>query len=199
MALKAEPWDLGRLNRERYKDEFFGGTTGVRGFTNPTHSIATNGQLSFIHTFSPAVVNELRAGYSGNNGIVTAALPGVPSISMDDGSLGFGSYNGYPQFFKENVYNYGDMVSITKGKHSIKIGADIKRNIENSEFNVGRPSYYFLDPLFFVADAPYGMSAGIDPAEKTIASLLSAEPICANARHSSHAFSVGSCFSWVLP
>ena len=73
---------------------------------------------------------------------------------FDDGTAGFGSYNGYPQYFRENVYSYGDMVSITHGGHNLKIGADIKRNIENSEFDVSRPSYEMFDPLFFAADAP---------------------------------------------
>ena len=67
----------------------------------------------------------------------------------------FGSYNGYPQVFKENIYTYSDMVSISHGNHNMKVGVDFRRNIENSEFNVARPSYYFYDQVFFAADAPY--------------------------------------------
>ena len=55
------------------------------------------------------------------------------------------------------------MMSFSKGKHSIKVGADFRRNIENSEFNIARPSYYFFNQLYFAADAPYGMAAGVDP------------------------------------
>ena len=33
----------------------------------------------------------------------------------------------------------------------------------NTDANVGRPSYYFFDPLFFAVDAPYGEGAGVDP------------------------------------
>ena len=75
-------------------------------------------------------------------------LPGVPDIRFDDGSMGFGSYAGYPQTFHENIYTYSDMVSISHGKHNMKVGVDFRRNIENSEFNVARPSYYFFDPCF---------------------------------------------------
>jgi len=32
----------------------------------------------------------------------------VPAIGFGDGSAGFGSYNGYPQAFKENIYTYSD-------------------------------------------------------------------------------------------
>jgi hypothetical protein len=145
------------------QNDFLGGTSGVRGFVNPTRFTFPNGQFNWIHTFSPSFLNEFRAGYAGSYSRYVPTIPGVPSLYMADGSLGFGSYNGYPQFFKEHIYTYADMVSITKGNHSLKIGGDVRRNIENSEFNVGRPSYYFFDPLFFAVDAPYGMAAGVDP------------------------------------
>jgi len=135
----------------------------MRGFTNPQIIRTPNGQFSFVHTFSPAVLNEFRAGYTQNVNLINTHTGGVPSTSFDDGSVGFGSYSGYPQFFKENIYSYSDMVSISHGNHNIKIGGDVRRNIENSEFNVARPSYYFNDPLFFAADSPYSVSAGVNP------------------------------------
>jgi outer membrane receptor protein involved in Fe transport len=135
----------------------------TRGFTNPSKSYFPNGQFSYVRTFSSAIVNEFRVGYTQSNVGITTSKPGVPSIYFDDGTAGFGSYSGYPQFFKEHDYSYGDMVSISHGRHSIKVGVDIKRNIENSEFNVARPSYEMFDPTYFAADAPAGESAGVDP------------------------------------
>ncbi len=134
------------------------------GFLNPAIAKSPNGQISFTHTFSPTVLNEFRAGYALNiTGDVTTALPGVPDIRFDDGSMGFGSYSGYPQTFHENIYSYSDMVSISHGKHNLKAGVDFRRNLENSEFNVARPSYYFFDALYFAADSPYTQTAGVDP------------------------------------
>ena len=135
----------------------------TRGFSNPSRSFFPNGQLSFVHTFNASIVNELRVGYTQNNTGITTSKPGVPSIYFDDGTAGFGSYSGYPQFFKEHDYSYGDMVSISHGKHSIKVGVDFKRNLENSEFNVARPSYEMFDPIYFAADSPAGEAAGVDP------------------------------------
>lgn len=135
----------------------------ARGFSNPTQAKYPNFQFSFVHTFSPTILNEFRAGYLLNTLLQRANTPGVPDINFDDGTLGFGSYNGYPQFFKENVYTYSDMVSVTHGNHNMKIGADIRRNIENSEFDVSRPSYYFNDQLIFAGDLPYAEAAGVDP------------------------------------
>ncbi|HXE90166.1 MAG TPA: carboxypeptidase-like regulatory domain-containing protein [Terriglobales bacterium] len=161
------------------QNDILGGTTGGRGFTNPTRFTFPNGQFNYIHTFSPTILNEFRFGYAGSYSRYVAGIPGVPSIYITDGTMGFGSYNGYPQFFKEHIYSYADMVSITKGNHSLKIGADIRRNIENSEFNVGRPSYYFIDPLHFAVDAPYGIVAGVDPG------IVSGNPahLSSNIRH----------------
>jgi len=158
------------MNWNRITDSFgFPNTTSNSngrgpGFLNPAKAKSPNGQLSWVHTFSPTVLNEARVGYALNIvGDVTTALPGVPDIRFDDGSMGFGSYAGYPQTFHENIYSYSDMVSISHGKHNFKVGVDFRRNIENSEFNVARPSYYFSDFLYFAADAPYTQTAGVDP------------------------------------
>ena len=175
-----------QMNWNRLSDSFgFPNTVSQssgRGpaFLNPVIQKFPNGQISYIHTFSPSVLNELRAGYTLNEtGDVSTATPGVPDLRFDDGSMGFGSYAGYPQTFHENIYTYSDMVSISHGKHSLKAGVDFRRNIENSEFNVARPSYYFFDPLFFAADTPYTQSAGVDPG------ILSNTPahLASNFRH----------------
>ncbi len=135
----------------------------TRGFSNPLRNNFPQGSLSYVHTFGPSVLNELRVGYLQNNTKISTNVPGVPAIGFSDGTSGFGSYNGYPQSFKENIYTYSDLVSISHKNHNIKIGVDFRRNIENSEFNVARPSYYFYDQVFFAADAPYYQAAGVDP------------------------------------
>jgi outer membrane receptor protein involved in Fe transport len=136
----------------------------TRGFTNPSHGNFPAGTLSFVHTFSPTILNEFRAGYLQNTLDTSVSTGGVPQVHFSNPSqMGFGSYNGYPQNFKENVYTYSDMVSIGHGNHNMKAGVDFRRNIENSEFNVGRSSYYFYDQVFFAADAPYYQAAGVDP------------------------------------
>ncbi|HWZ82000.1 MAG TPA: carboxypeptidase regulatory-like domain-containing protein [Terriglobales bacterium] len=135
----------------------------TRGFGNPLRNNFPQGSLSFVHTFSPTILNEFRAGYLQNNTVIKTNHGGVPQAAFTDKSAGFGSYNGYPQSFKENIYTYSDLVSISHGNHNMKVGVDFRRNIENSEFNVARPSYYFYDQVFFAADAPYYQAAGVDP------------------------------------
>lgn len=143
-------------------------TACTRGFTNPTHQLFPGGQFSWVHTFSPTLLNELRVGYQGNQQFINTGQPGVPEAGgvqgeFDDGTAGFGSYSGYPQFFKEHVYTYSDMVSINHGNHNFKVGVDFRRNIENSLFSVARPSYEFFDPVYFAADAPAEEDGGVNP------------------------------------
>jgi hypothetical protein len=137
----------------------------IRGFTVPLDTGYPSGAFSIVRSFTPTIVNEFRFGYTRNlfTAIPDSSQFGVPQISFDGGEANFGAYNGYPQFFIENIYQYADMLSVVKGKHSLKMGGEVRFNQENSEFNVGRPSYYFFDMLYFAADLPYWESAGVNP------------------------------------
>ncbi len=139
--------------------------TSVRGFRNPSTGDFPHGVLSWTRIITPTLVNEAKAGFIRNstNTDVEKTQQGVPYIYFGTGETPFGAYNGYPQFFHENLYTFSDLLSITHGKHSMKTGFDISRNQENSEFNVARPSYYFFDQLFFAADTPATVAAGVDP------------------------------------
>ncbi len=157
---------FGRFYYQHTTDKFGpSNTSNLRGFKNPQDGDFPSAVFAWTRIVSPTVVNELRAGYIRNstNVNVPADQAGVPSAGFGSGEIYFGAYNGYPQFFQENIYDFSDMLSITHGKHSMKVGFDIKRNQENSTFNVARPSYYFFDPLFFAADAPALEVAGVDP------------------------------------
>ena len=186
----------GNYQWQRNTDDFGPcGPTCTRGFSNPQIVRSPNAQFSYVHTFTPTILNEFRAGYAQNVNLIGTSIPGVPYMLFDDGSAGFGSYNGYPQYFRENIYSYGDMVSISHGNHNIKTGIDIRRNIENSQFSIARGSYYFADPLFFAADTPYSVSAGVNPgicappcSQSTIQQLISNDTtingqLSSNVRH----------------
>lgn len=158
-----------QFNWAKSKDNFaFGEYLAPRhNFVSPSTTTTPNFQFSFVRVFSPTAVNEFRAGYTANLNVVPAPLPGVPSIAFDDGTVGFGSYAGYPQYFREHTYSYSDLVTLSRGQHLIKVGVDVRRNLQHSEANLGRPSYSFFDPLFFALDAPYGEGAGVDPGFQT--------------------------------
>jgi hypothetical protein len=140
--------------------------SATRGFLVPQEVSLPSGAFSFVHSFSPTVVNEFRFGYTRNRNDIVPQTDqfGVPQIFFDyTGDNQFGAYNGYPQFFTEHIYQYADLVSVVRGKHNIKTGGEVRFNQENSEFNVGRPSYSFFDQLYFAADLPYWEYAGVNP------------------------------------
>jgi outer membrane receptor protein involved in Fe transport len=153
-----------QFNWARSNDKYSSGNT-LRGFTDPFTLRTPNFQLSFIHTFTPSLLNEFRAGYALNGSRLTVPLPGVPGVVFDDGVLGFGPAGppAGPQDFRENIYDYADVLSIAHGKHNLKAGGELRRNIENSNFNAGYPEYSFFDSLFFAIDAPYSENVGVDP------------------------------------
>jgi hypothetical protein len=141
----------------------FGGGDLVRGFPTPSRTATPNFQFTYIHSFGPTLVNEFRTGYGGSLTRTGVTLPGVPALYLDDGSLGFGSSAELPETLHESIYTLSDSVALSRGKHEVKVGAELRRNIENSGSNLGRPSYNFFDPLFFAIDAPYSEGAGVDP------------------------------------
>lgn len=171
---------VGRLDYQSDTNRIFGrffywiakdpnGVTGPytsRGFSVPTTTSFPGFAFGYVHNFSGTTVNEFHAGYIRNqlSDTPNRAQFGVPNLEFDNGVQQFGAYGGFPQFFNEDVFDLRDMVAVVKGTHSLKMGFEGRRNYENSEFDIGRPSYGFFDPLFFAADQPYYQTGGVNPA-----------------------------------
>jgi len=170
----------GRVDYQGDKDRLFGrfyylqqknpnvnptSLAGPRGFVAPSTNSFPGAAFGFVRTISATLLNEFDAGFVRNqlSDTPNPAQFGVPEIDFDTGEPSFGAYNGYPQFFNEDVFNFKDMVTMSKGKHSIKFGGEFTRNYENSQFNVGRPDYAMFDPVYFAADLPYIEAAGVNP------------------------------------
>jgi hypothetical protein len=94
---------------------------------------AHNGGLSFIHTFTPKVINEFRASY-GRIGFTFGPTPATAANPVANGPqvtiaglTGFGIPSNIPQGRFHNTYQYQDSVSWLVGNHSFKFGADMAR------------------------------------------------------------------------
>lgn len=135
----------------------------ARGFASPNTENFPQFALGWSHTFSPNILNDFHAGWSHQANDYGANSAGVPQINFDSGEIEFGNYAGYPQIFHEQVFHFADLVTISHGKHTLKFGGDVMRNYENSEFDVGRPSYSFADQLAFTMGEPYAENAGVAP------------------------------------
>lgn len=114
--------------------------------------------ISETRVFSPSVINEFRAGltrtidtelsaHAGTNWAAQFGIPGTtndpslegfPKISVT-GFETFGDSTSNPIRYTVNNFNFNDIVTWNKGKHSIKIGGDFLRvqyyQPTNSNFN----------------------------------------------------------------
>jgi Carboxypeptidase regulatory-like domain/TonB-dependent Receptor Plug Domain/TonB dependent receptor len=101
--------------------------TGQSGTTNVFRG-------GWTHTFSSTMVNEFRFSYT-NIGFTFIPLPAsvagplgdIPAISFgpDSNYPGFGNVTGEPQGRAHNIEQAQDAMSISHGRHTIKVGADI--------------------------------------------------------------------------
>ncbi len=118
---------------------------------------ARNLVITETHIFTPRTVNELRLGYSRNRserlqfnstknlsaqyGI--AGIPfgptngGLPQFNVD-GLNSFGSAEYQPTVEIQNIYHIVDSLSLIRGRHTIKIGAEIKPRVN---FTILQPPY----------------------------------------------------------
>ncbi|QMV18443.1 TonB-dependent receptor [Granulicella sp. 5B5] len=126
-----------------------------------------NGVLNEVHTFSPNLQNEFRAGYSRISNL--SGIPSDPFGNFPAGSdtkVGYPYASPYPGFTEtnissaeknigtlgvvqdtiDNIFDYGDTVTWLHGKHIIKGGAQILRYQENYYYasnngNMGQFAY----------------------------------------------------------
>ena len=91
---------------------------------------------TYIHTFSPTVVNTFKASYLRHvSNFDAPGTAGVPSIfAADSLYVGFGATARFPQLFTENQFGYEDSITKTLGRHSIKAGFGFKRTRNGSSF-----------------------------------------------------------------
>ncbi|HEX4810987.1 MAG TPA: TonB-dependent receptor [Bryobacteraceae bacterium] len=122
--------------------------------------------LNDIETVSSNVVNEARAGFNrihivfaaenqlnaanyGINSGVNAAI-GLPQITVT-GAFAFGGVSGFPQGRGDDNITFSDTVSWVKGAHSIKLGAEYHRIIDDS-FSYSPGTFTFPSISAFLGD-----------------------------------------------
>ena len=100
--------------------------------------------LADTHVFSPTLVNVARFGFMRFNGLQSgvdpisaasvgmqspAGLPVIPGIQILGPSAFTIGPSGQPFYFENtNTFVWQDMVSLTRGRHSLRFGGDVKRH-----------------------------------------------------------------------
>jgi hypothetical protein len=140
---------MGSFGRSRYESVAFGDT----------------------HVISPSTLNEFRFGwYNQHNGTRAqnqdqdyATMFGIPGVSTDPYFMGFpqlridgypemGDRYNYPFTYEISNYQWYDALTMVRGKHTLKFGADITR----SNYNEGGATYMRGDFRFRGRDSSYG-------------------------------------------
>ncbi len=135
--------------------------------------------INHVWTLSPTLVNEARAGFNrihitfvaendlsaaayGINSGVTAAI-GLPQINVGGtgpgtGLFTFGGINGFPQGRGDNVGVLSDTLSWIHGNHTIKTGAEFRRqNTDNFAYTPGTVTFPSI--AAFLADQATSFTA----------------------------------------
>jgi hypothetical protein len=142
-------FDYGNVNAER--PDPFPGLAGGGSFSGHVQNLARAGGLSEVHAFTSDKVNEFKISYAryavqavpffagqpvstqvGIPGIYNPANPvgtgGLPNISIA-GYSALGNQDYFPEFLRENNYQYLDSFTYVHGKHALKMGVDIRRRL----------------------------------------------------------------------
>jgi hypothetical protein len=122
--------------------------------------------LGLTTVLSPSITNELRAGLnrvliSFNPAFLsTPDSAGItsPSAVFPDfvvsGGMAFGGITGFPQGRGDTTFEYSDTASWTRGKHSIKFGAEFRRFRNNNNNGGTGGTVNFPNLAAFLAGAP---------------------------------------------
>lgn len=134
----------------------YDGSVPVLAISFPSLSIYPTklGGGTWVHTFSPSIVNEARVGFTRirwNQGVPTDPtgffglngdnLVGIPFGAQQYPGFAFQNVNGLtnagkgggfgtpaaPQIYVDNTFTYGDNLTIQRGKHLFSIGAQALR------------------------------------------------------------------------
>ena len=130
---------------------------------NPTTGNFVN--LNETHIFSPTTLNELQFGIVRYIGIYTTPPHlDVPVINITSGAGSFQDTNPYPGGWFPTEYIVKDSVSLVRGSHTIKFGAERRRNDNNLKHTASYiPAYSFASPLTFANDTALSMNRTVNP------------------------------------
>jgi hypothetical protein len=129
----------------------------------PLNSAAT---AIYVHIFSPAWLNELRAngtrfadnGIADSGGVVDFGIPYINVQSLpvgNDPQYGVTQASTTPSVFAENTYEVRDLVTHTWGAHTLRAGAEIRWEQDNDNLSGDARPVYAMQGFWPMAnDAP---------------------------------------------
>ena len=109
---------------------------------NAFAGVTNYANIDWTHTFSPTIVNEAAVGFTRISGLGVCAHCEIPAITSSVAGFGQGFA---PAQFIQNDFHWRDVLTLTRGRHALKAGADIFVDQENDLFDgpTQRPGYFF--------------------------------------------------------
>jgi hypothetical protein len=120
--------------------------------------------LNWTHTMGAHFVNQMTAAYTRTFGNDICEDCQVPATSINDGTVTPG--NGFFGLFKQNNYEWKDIATLTRDRHSFKFGGNVARHHDDEYFtgNTLRPTFDFTNSLEYAADSAFSeANISIDP------------------------------------
>jgi hypothetical protein len=154
----------GSFNRTTTDKVGFGTPEVYPGFTasSPTSSMHFN--TNWTRIVSSSVVNEVSFGWVRPWGELLNPNPEIPGVSVT-GIQGYQVGWG-PNEFVQNSFEWRDVLTMTRGSHTMKLGGAYTREHADNEASrvFNRPTYNFNSVFDFAADQAFGQSQiAIDP------------------------------------
>jgi outer membrane receptor protein involved in Fe transport len=170
-------WVATKASGDVARDEL--GGANIRGFTSPQDGFFADLGLGYTHEFTSTILNDFRFAYSRNNSNMSFGMPastqtaqalqgaGFPlsrfgSLFFDDGTTQIGGEVFNPRVFVFNTFAFNDILTVTAGRHTVKIGFEARHIQENSDYQLlTNPFYEFTSKFYFANDAPYLIAATV--------------------------------------
>ena len=130
-----------------------------KGFYDVGNNNTNAYQLSWTHTFSPTLLNEASYGQirvQGSSGATKGIPFHVPDINISGVGTGINAPWGPATFIQHN-YNWRDVATWVRGRHSLKFGYEYWTGDDDAQFAgpYERPNFQFNNLLDLVQDKPY--------------------------------------------
>jgi outer membrane receptor protein involved in Fe transport len=174
-------WVATKASGDVARDEL--GGANIRGFTSPLEGFFADLGVGYTHEFTPTILNDFRFAYSRNNSDMSFGMSpstetaqalqaaGFPlsrfgSLFFDDGTTQIGGEVFNPRVFVFNTFAFNDILTMTSGRHTVKVGFEARHIQENSDYQLlTNPFYEFFSKFDFANDDPYLVAAtvGRDP------------------------------------
>jgi len=120
--------------------------------------------LSETHVFSPSLINEFRFSYIRRDLSFPENDPTTPTTTIS-GFFTIGGLSNFPQGRLTNYYQFSDTVTNTFGNHTLKFGADIRRNLftNNAGFDT-KGTFGFNNLTDFLNNVANTFTQALNPA-----------------------------------